>query len=96
MIKFISRISRHNDVILAKVYDPLEQSIPKKKLIAGNGKKQLLVDGNNSSLRQEFRAAFDNDFEKFKEQMKKHRIPVLSINTVNETDVQLKEIFKRT
>ena len=96
LIKFISRISRHNDVILAKVYDPLEQSIPKKKLIAGNGKKQLLVDGNNSSLRQEFRAAFDNDFEKFKEQMKKHRIPVLSINTVNETDVQLKEIFKRT
>ena len=96
LIKFISRISRHNDVILAKVYDPLEQSIPKKKLIAGNGKKQLLVDGKNSSLRQEFRAAFDNDFEKFKEQMKKHRIPVLSINTVNETDVQLKEIFKRT
>jgi len=31
LIKFITRISRHNDVILAKVYVPMEKSIPKKK-----------------------------------------------------------------
>ena len=96
LIKFITRISRHNDVILAKVYDPMEKSIPKKKLIAGNGEKQLLIDGENASLRQEFKDDFDGEFEKFKVEMKKHRIPVLSVNTVHETDVQLKELFKRT
>jgi len=95
LVKFISRISRHNDVILAKIYDPMEQSIPKKKLIAGDGEKQLLIDGENASVRQEFRTHFDVDFEKFKVQMKKHRIPVLSVNTVDETDVQLKQLFKR-
>jgi len=95
LVKFISRISRHNDVILAKIYDPMEQSIPAKKLIAGDGEKQLLIDGENASIRQEFRMHFDVDFEKFKAQMKKHRIPVLSVNTVDETDVQLKQLFKR-
>lgn len=95
LIKFITRISRHNDVILAKVYDPMEQSIPKKKLIAGNGEKQLLIDGENASLRREFKEDFDGQFEKFKVEMKKHRIPVLSVDTVHETDVQLKELFKR-
>ncbi len=96
LIQFITKISLHNDVILAKIYDPMEQSIPKKKLIAGRGEKQLLIDGENDSLRQEFKTKFDDDYEKFEVQMKKHRIPVLSIDTVNETDVQLKELFKRT
>lgn len=96
LVKFISRISRHNDVILAKIYDPMEQSIPTKKLIAGDGEKQLLIDGENASLRKDFRTHFDVDFEKFKVQMKKHRIPVLSVNTVDETDLQLKQLFKRT
>jgi len=96
LIKFITRIARHNDVVLAKVYDPMEQSIPTKKLIAGNGEKQLLIDGENASLRQEFKEDFDAQFEKFKVEMKKHRIPVLSVDTVHETDIQLKELFKRT
>lgn len=95
LIKFITRISHHNDVILAKVFDPMERSVPKKKLIAGSGGKQLLIDGENTGLRKDFKANFDDEFEKFKLKMKKHRIPVLSIDTVNETDVQLKEIFKK-
>lgn len=95
VIKFITRISHHNDVILAKVFDPMERSVPKKKLIAGSGEKQLLIDGESTGLRKEFKANFDVEFEQFKLKMKKHGIPVLSIDTVNETDVQLKEIFKR-
>ena len=96
LIKFISRISRHNDVILAKVYDPMEQSIPKQKLIAGDTEKQILIDGVDAKLRKEFKVRFDDEFDQFKVQMKKHRIPVLAIDTINDTDVQLKELFKRT
>ena len=96
LIKFLTRISQHNDLILAKVYDPMEKEIPKTQMIAGDGKKQLLLDGKNAALRDKFERVFDQDFERFKEQMKKHRIPVLSINTVEDTDAQLKEILKRT
>ena len=96
LIKFITRISRHNDVILAKVYDPMEQSIPKRKLIAGDKEKQLLIDGDSEGLRKTYKNVFDHEFEEFKAKMKKHRIPVLSIDTIRETDVQIKEILKRS
>lgn len=95
VVKFITRISQHNDVILAKVYDPMEQEIPKKKFIAGGKGKQLAIDGENHKIRQDFKNEFDDQFEKFNEEMKKHGIPVLSIDTINETDVQLKQLFKR-
>lgn len=94
IIKFISRLSVHNDVILTKVYDPMEKMIPESIIIAGDKKHQLLLDGEEKKLRDRFKNAFTDDFEKFKEQMKKHRIPVLSIDTVTDTDIQLKEILK--
>ena len=94
LIKFISRLSLHNDVILTKVYDPMEKMIPETKIIAGDSKRQLLLDGAERKLRDRFENTFNDDFEKFKEQMKKHRIPVASIDTVKDTDVQLKELFK--
>ena len=94
LTKFISRLSLHNDVILTKVYDPMEKMIPETKIIAGDTKRQLLLDGGERKLRDRFENTFINDFEKFKEQMKKHRIPVISIDTVKDTDVQLKELFK--
>lgn len=96
LVKFITRLSHHNDVILAKVFDPMEQSIPKKKIIAGNQEKQLLLDGENDAMRKKFQNQFDDEFDVFKSKMKKHRIPVLSLDTINDTDVQLKELFKRT
>ena len=95
LVQFLTRISRHNDVILAKIYDPMEQEIPNKKIIAGTDEKQVVLDGENSALRAEFKTEYDSSFEKFKVQMKKHRIPVLSIDTITETDVQLKQLFKR-
>ena len=94
LIKFISRLSLHNDVILTKVFDPMEKMIPQTKIIAGDTKRQLLLDGEERKLRDRFENTFNDDFEKFKEQMKKHRIPVTSIDTVEDTDVQLKELFK--
>ncbi len=96
LIKFLTRISQHNDLILAKIYDPLEKEMPKKKLIAGDGNKQLELDGEDTLLRNKFDQVFDEDFERFKEQMKKHRVPVFAINTVEDTDKQLKEILKNS
>ena len=93
VMKFMSRLSLHNDVIIAKVYDPLEQEIPKINFIAGDGKKQLSVKGKNNDLNKKFKSSFNNDFDAFKTQMKKHKIPVLSINTIDDVDMQLKEIM---
>ena len=93
IIKFIPRLSLHNDVILAKIYDPLEQKIPKTKFIASNGKKQISVNGNNKNLKTKFESSFNNDFGAFKNQMRKHKIPALLFNTIDDIDLQLKEIM---
>jgi len=93
-IKNIVSLSQHNDVILAKIFDPMEQIIPKTKLIVGDGQQQLLVDGENKKVRQRFFDGFTDEFNKFETEMKKHRIPILKFDTVNDVDEQLKNIFK--
>jgi len=93
VVKFISRIAQHNDVMLAKVYDPFEQQGPEMKVIVGDKEKQLVVDGSDKKLRKQISDAFQSEFENFRGQMKKHRIPVLLVDTVQEVDVQLKNIL---
>ena len=93
-IKNIASLSQHNDVILAKVFDPMEQVIPKTKLIAGDGQQQLLVDGANKKIRQRFYDGFTDEFNQFEAEMKKHRIPILKFDTVSDVDEQLKNILK--
>ena len=96
VIKFISRLAQHNDVILAKVFDPMERDIPAAKVIAGDGRKQIVIDGESKRLREKFQEGFDQDYADFETQMKKHRIPLMMIDTIAPVDEQLKEIFKGT
>lgn len=95
VIKFISRMSQHNDVILAKVFDPMERDISSTKLIAGDGDKQIVVDGEDKKLRKKFKEGFELDYANFEKQMKKHRIPIMAIDTITSVNEQLKEILKR-
>ena len=94
VVKYISELAQHNDVILAKVFDPMEKIIPKARIIAGDGEKQILIDGENKRLRKNFSEGFDIDLTTFESQMKKHRVPVMRIDTVSDVDEQLKEILK--
>jgi uncharacterized protein (DUF58 family) len=94
VVKYISELAQHNDVILAKVFDPMEKIIPKARIVAGDGEKQILIDGENKRLRQNFSEGFDSDLTTFESQMKKHRVPVMRIDTVSDVDEQLKEILK--
>ena len=93
VIKNIAQMAQNNDVILAKVFDPMERVIPKTKLVIGDTKKQLNVDGKNRSIQQEFSEGFDTDFQNFENEMKKHRIPVLKFDTVQPVDDQLKNML---
>lgn len=93
VMQFISRIKQHNDVVLIKVTDPMERNIPAMKFVAGDNETQISVDGKNEKLRKQFVEGFDTDLDEFKLQMKKHGVPVLSINTVDPVDEQLKEAF---
>lgn len=94
VIKNITYISQHNDVVLLKVFDPMERDIPRTKIIASDLEKQVVVDGSNKGVKENFEKGFDQDYEKFESQMKKHRIPLLLIDTITAVDKQLKGILK--
>jgi len=94
VVKYISRLAIHNDVILAKVYDPMERDIPKSQFIVGDGEKQISVKGEQASIRQEFEQGFDANFNQFESEMKKHKVPVFQVDTIQPVENQLKEILK--
>ncbi len=94
LVKFISQVSKHNDLILAKVFDPVERNIPNEKIIAGDGINQLVLDGKNNTIKQKISKSFDDNYNDFSSQMKKYRIPIMLVDTVAEIDDQLKEILK--
>jgi len=94
VVKSLIRMSQRNDVILAKVYDPMERNIPNTKMVMGDGKNQILVKGDTKEVQDKFSTGYDQDFDTFKSEMKKHQIPVFSINTENPVEDQIKEILK--
>jgi len=96
VIKNITYTSQHNDVILFKVFDPMEREIPTTKIVVGDAKRQIVVDGTKKNIKEKFEKGFDNDYEGFEAQMKKRRIPLIIVDTVTDVDQQLKEILKGT
>lgn len=95
VVKSISYIARHNDVILAKIYDPMEMDIPSEKFIAGNEAKQIHVDGSKSMIRNKFKSGFENDYTNFEAEMKKHKVTLLTINTVDDVTTQIKQVLSQ-
>jgi len=95
LIRHIAYMSRHNDVILAKVFDPMEREIPKTDLIVSDPTKQLKVKGKNKQVRERFYSGFEEDYTKFETQMKKYRVPIFRIDTIRDIDTQLKEILAK-
>ena len=56
VIKNITVTSQHNDVILFKVFDPMEREIPTTKIVAGDASRQVVVDGTKKSIKEKFPA----------------------------------------
>jgi uncharacterized protein (DUF58 family) len=96
VMKYAKQLAQHNDVLLAKIYDPMERNIPNEKFVAANAHQQVSVDGKKKHLREKFEEGFDSDFSDFKTELKKHRIPVFSLNTIDPLEDQIKEYFKKT
>lgn len=93
IMKELAYMSRHNDVVLAKVFDPLERDIPNAKIVAGSENFQSILKGNLRKIRARFQIGFDDEYQQFEAQMKKYRIPLFKIDTVEAIDMQLKEIL---
>ncbi len=87
----IRRISEHNDIVCAMIYDPLERNISNaEKLVVSDGRYQLEVDPERHGLGEKFEARFDSSFARVRADLTRHGIPILPVETVTPVVEQLR------
>ena len=94
-IKYLSEISEHNDIILIKVYDPLEAQLPKEKITLSNISHQIQMNGKQKKTHEKLTADFETNFNQFKSEIEKYNITLFKINTVHKLEEQLIKLFTR-
>lgn len=92
--KHLIQLSRHNDVILCRITDPLEEKLPKNKLVLSNGDLQLMWESEKKNSGENYEKNYMQNRSEFFKSMEKYGIPVINLNTVETIDMQLKSLFK--
>ena len=79
--RWVSRIARHNDVLVCQIYDPLETRLPQGgTLVVSDGELQLEVDTSSGRIRKDFAEVFDRDLRETRDWLAKRGIPVLPLS----------------
>lgn len=94
--RLVTEIARHNDVVLAFVFDPLEADLPElSQVVISDGHQQLELDSSNA----EFRTRYQDDFAGRRKQGKHflltREVPVLPISAAEPTLDQLAKLLGR-
>jgi uncharacterized protein (DUF58 family) len=92
-MKLLIQMSRHNDIILAKIYDPLEIVLPAHELVLSDGEQQVMADARSDSLRQKHREAFEKKQQMMIEHLKPYNITVLPLSTVEPASDQIRSLI---
>ena len=92
--RHITRLSEHNDVLTALVYDPLEKDMPSAgRLRFANDVGQLEADTSNRKLRLAFQNEFEKKLERIQSASRRFSIPVLKLDTNTPVADQLRDAF---
>ncbi len=87
----IKRMARHNDLVAALVFDPLEQDISSaRSLVVSDGHYQLQVEPEHRELGRRFQDSFTDSLGGLRSELRKHGMPVLPIDTVTPVSEQLR------
>jgi len=87
----VKRMAQHNDLIAGLISDPLEEDItPASGLVVSDGQYQLMLDPQKQNLGERFQAHFRSRLAILQQELRKHGMPVLPINTVDPVFDQLR------
>jgi len=92
--KHLIQLSRHNDVILGRITDPLEEVLPEGKIVLSDGDLQLLWNNQKQKMGERFANSKKEEWRHFLKEMQKYNISVMELNTIDSIDSQLKTLFK--
>lgn len=92
--KHVTRLSEHNDVLTALIYDPLEKDMPAAgRLRFSDGEGQLEADTSNRKLREGFQNEFEQRLQWMQSASRRLAIPVLPLQTTTPVSEQMREAF---
>jgi len=90
--KHITRLSEHNDVLTALIFDPLEKDMPAAgRLRFADGEGQIEADTSNRKLRMAFQGEFGKKLERIQSASRRFSIPVLALDTIDPVPDQIRD-----
>ena len=93
VLQYLSELSLHNDIVLIKVFDELEEQMPSEKLVVTNKTHQINLNGKDRKLKEKLETSFENNYKNFKSELEKYKINIFKINTTDPVEDQLIEVF---
>ncbi len=79
--RLVTDISRHNDVLAAFVYDPLEKELPAAgRLVFSDGAGQLEVDTAQQGLRSRYAAGFAQRRREIEGLARRYQVPIIEVD----------------
>jgi uncharacterized protein (DUF58 family) len=87
-------ITQHNDVIIAFIFDPLAKELPLGgELVVSNGELQVELRFDREQIRQNLLNDSDRRIQKILSWQRKLDIPVLPLNTAEDTTTQIRQLL---
>ena len=84
-------MTQHNDLIAGLVFDPLERDISgASDLVVSDGTHQLQLEPKKRALADRFEESFHSSVNDLQAELRKHNMPVLTVNTVEPVFEQLR------
>ena len=90
----LTQISKHNDVVLLFVHDPLEQQLPDEGIYRmGDGHQVLPIDTSNPIARADYHDSFLEKEQTLEAVCKRHALSFLSVSTQDDALDSLRQHF---
>lgn len=90
----LTQISKHNDVVLLFVYDPMEQDLPAEGVYRiGDGRHVLPIDTSNPVARSDYHQGFVEKQQYLESVCTRHSLSFISVSTQDEPLQSLRRQF---
>ncbi|MBD9429009.1 DUF58 domain-containing protein [Achromobacter sp. ACM03] len=95
-LRLLRTLAAHNDVVATLVYDPLALRVPLSgRLVVTQGELQVEVAADRKQVREPLSDFFSGRLHDVAELLRRSRVPLLSIDTADDTVAQLRRELGR-
>jgi len=90
--RYVTRLTAHNDVLFAFIYDPLEKALPDAgRLSFTDGQRQVELNTAERKLRDAYQANFERRLQRMSATSRRHSIPLLAVHTAAPVLAQVRD-----